>query len=361
MKAAVYHGPMDVRVEDVPEPALQPGTVKVAVAFNGICGTDLHEVYGGPQFIPTPKAPHPRTGNSLPVIMGHEFSGTITEVGPDVTHLHVGDRVAVEPLRTCGTCVACASGNYNACSTVTVVGIAGGPGGLAEFAVVPADKAHPLPDEVNLDAGALVEPMAVSYHAVRLANPQPGQTALVFGAGPIGLGAALALRALGLEQVIVVETAPARRAILANLGIETVDPRTQDLLELVRERTNGQGVDLAVDCAGLSVTFQPAIQSVRPHGTVVLVAMSPTPVAFIPSTLNLTEVTIRGSHTYLAQDYRDVIALMAKGAYPIDSSWVTHADLDDIMSDGFEVLHRGEAMKVLIDVANLNARTTVPA
>lgn len=347
MRAAVYYGPNDVRVLDVEEPSLQPGTVKIAVAYNGICGTDLHEVYGGPQFIP--ETPHPRTGFSIPVIMGHEYSGTVIETAPEVTALKVGDRVAVEPLRTCGTCSACASGHYNACSTVTVVGIAGGPGGLAEYNVVPADKAHLLPPEVDLEAGALVEPMAVAYHAVQLAKPQPGQSAFVFGAGPIGLGAALALRALGLEDVIVVEPVPARRQILDGLGIESVDPRSTDLLTLVANRTS-DGVDLAVDCAGLSVSFQSAIEAVKPHGTVVLVAMSPTPVAFIPSSLNLTEITIRGSHTYLAQDYRDVIQLMAKGVYPIDSSWVTHTPLEDVVSDGFEVLHDGNAMKVLIDV-----------
>jgi len=192
--------------------------------------------------------------------------------------------------------------------------------------------------------------MAVGYHAVKLTNPLPGQSALVFGAGPIGLGAALALRALGVTDVTVAETAPARREVLEGLGIASVNPLEVDLLEFVATHTNGRGVDLAVDCAGHTVTFQPAIKAVRPHGTVVLVAMSPAPVAFVPSTLNLTEVTIRGSHTYTAQDYREVIDLMAKGAYPINSSWVTHAALEDIVAEGFEALHQGRAMKVLIDV-----------
>jgi len=348
MRAAVYHGPKDLRVEDVPEPQIKPGHVKIAVAYNGICGTDLHEYYEGPQFIPA--TPHPRTGFSMPVVMGHEFSGTVSEVGSGVTDLKVGDRVAGEPLRTCGECYACTSGAYNACSTVTVVGIAGGQGGLAESVVVPADKAHLLPESVDLEAGALVEPMAVAYHAVKLADPQPGQSALVFGAGPIGLGAALALRALGVTDVTVVELAPARRAVLDGLGIASVNPVDTDLLPYVSERTGGRGVDLAVDCAGHTVTFQPAIRAVRPHGTVVLVAMSPKPVAFVPSTLNLTEITIRGSHTYTAQDYRDVIDLMSKGVYPINDSWVAHAPLDQIVTEGFEALHNGRAMKVLIDV-----------
>lgn len=348
MRAAVYHGPKDLRIEQVPEPDVVAGCVKVAVAHNGICGTDLHEYYEGPQFIH--EHGHPRTGYGIPVVMGHEFSGTVSEVGEHVTGLQVGDRVAVEPLRTCGECYACTAGFYNACSTVTVVGIAGGQGGLAEFVVVPADKAHVLPDSVDLEAGALVEPMAVGYHAVKLADPLPGQSALVFGAGPIGLGAALALRAIGVTDVTVAETAPARRAVLEGLGIASVNPREVDLPQFVADHTNGRGVDLAVDCAGHTATFQPAINAVRPHGTVVLVAMSPAPMAFVPSTLNLTEVTIRGSHTYTAQDYREVIDLMAKGAYPIDSSWVTHAPLEDIVADGFEALHQGRAMKVLIDV-----------
>src|ERR1700709_928848 len=143
MKAAVYYGPNKLEVADVPEPEPSAGTVKVKVGFNGICGTDLHEYYAGPIFIPT--EPHPLTGQQMPLTMGHEFSGVITGVGDGVTDYAEGDRVAIMPLYRCGHCPACNAGNYNICAQIGFHGLMS-DGGMAEYTVVPTDMLHRLPD-----------------------------------------------------------------------------------------------------------------------------------------------------------------------------------------------------------------------
>ena len=186
MKAARFHGPGDIRIDDVPEPTVGPGQVKVDVDWCGICGTDLHEYLDGPIFIPPKGAPHPLTGEEMPVVMGHEFAGVVAEVGDGVTTVKEGDRVAVEPYDVCGECAACRAGRYNICRKLGFVGLDGQQGGFAERCVVDARWAHPLGD-IPTDLGALVEPLAVAYHAVRLSELQPGGTAAVFGSGPIGL------------------------------------------------------------------------------------------------------------------------------------------------------------------------------
>jgi (R,R)-butanediol dehydrogenase/meso-butanediol dehydrogenase/diacetyl reductase len=211
MKAARFHGPGDIRVEDVPEAEVGPGQVEVTVDWCGICGTDLHEYLEGPIFIPAKGSPHPITGEELPVVMGHEFAGVVSAVGSGVTTVREGDKVAVEPYYVCGECSACVAGRYNICRKLGFIGLAGQQGGFAEKCVVDARWAHPIGD-LGTDIGALVEPLAVGYHAVRLSGLRPGGTAAVFGSGPIGLVTAAALKAAGAGQVIVVEPAAARKA-----------------------------------------------------------------------------------------------------------------------------------------------------
>ena len=215
MRAAVYYGPNKVEVAEVPEPTPGPATVKVKVGFNGICGTDLHEYYAGPIFVPT--EPHPLTHQQMPLVIGHEFSGVITDIGEGVTGWSEGDRVAVEPIYRCGHCPACKAGNYNICAQIGFHGLMS-DGGMAEYTVVPTDMLHKLPDNVSLQLGALVEPMSVAYHAATLGEVKSGDTAMVFGAGPIGIGLWFALRGKGLQDTFVVEPSPTRRASIERAG-----------------------------------------------------------------------------------------------------------------------------------------------
>ena len=194
MRAIVYHGREDVRFDDIPEPSPKAGEVKLRVLYNGICGSDLHEYYHGP--LASSTKPHPLSGVKIPVVLGHEFCGAVVEVGKGVRRSQAGDLVAVEPLETCGKCEWCHAGNYNHCPLGAIHGYSRDGGGLAEFTVVLRSMAHKLPDGVTARHGALVEPMAVSYHAVARAHPKAGQTVAVHGGGPIGVGALLALKAL---------------------------------------------------------------------------------------------------------------------------------------------------------------------
>lgn len=345
MRAAVYYGPHKVEIADMPEPKVGAGKVKVKVGFNGICGTDLHEYYAGPIFIPT--EPHALTGQQMPLVLGHEFSGTVTEVGAGVTGTSVGDRVAVEPIYRCGHCAPCAAGNYNICQQIGFHGLMS-DGGMAEYTVVPANMVHHLPDNVSLELGALVEPMSVAYHAATLGDVRPGDTAMVFGAGPIGIGLWFALRGKGLDEVLVVEPSPARRAAVEALGAKTLDPTAVDVPAYVRDVTDGRGADAAYDAAGVQPSVETALACVGARKSMVSVAIYEKPISTPLLNLVMNESRIQGSLCYTSADYEAVIALMAEGKYDT-TGWVTPIALENVIDDGFEALQAGTKMKVLVD------------
>ena len=198
MKAARWHAAKDVRIQEVEVPEVLPHQVKVAVKFTGICGTDLHEFLDGPIFIPTEE--HVYSGQKAPVTLGHEFSGEIVEVGSDVTRVKVGDRVAVEPILAKNNLV----GNYNLDPNLNFVGLAA-DGGFAKYCVLDGDLVHVIPDSLSYEQAALTEPAAVAVYAVRQSALKAGDTAAVFGLGPIGLLIVEALRAAGASKIYAVE------------------------------------------------------------------------------------------------------------------------------------------------------------
>jgi len=346
MRAAVYYGNNKVEIEDVPEPTVSAGHVKVRVSRNGICGTDLHEYFDGPIFI-SPEAPHPLTGQAMPVILGHEFSGTITEVGSGVTNLHEGDRVTIEPLYRCGTCRPCRSGHYNLCNSIGFHGLMA-DGGMAEYTVVPENMIHRLPDSVSLEDGALVEPMSVAYHAATLGEVNDQSSALIFGAGPIGIGLWFALRGLGLTEIDVVEPSPTRRAAIESLGARTLDPTAEDVSAIVADRTNGEGVDAAYDAAGVAPAVQSALECVGERRPLISVAIYDRPLPTPLINLVLRERRIQGTICYTGDDYRAVIDLMARGHYNT-IGWVETIPLSGVLDEGFAQLRAGHKMKVLVD------------
>jgi (R,R)-butanediol dehydrogenase/meso-butanediol dehydrogenase/diacetyl reductase len=323
--------------------------VKLRVGFNGICGTDLHEYYAGPIFVPT--EPHPLTGAQLPLTMGHEFSGTITAVGAGVTGWAEGDRVAVEPIYRCGHCSPCRAGNYNVCAQIGFHGLMS-DGGMAEYSVVPTGMLHRLPDNVSLELGALVEPMSVAYHAATLGDVHPGDTAMVFGAGPIGIGLWFALRGKGLGReegnVFVVEPSPTRRAAIESLGAATLDPAVIDVPAFIADHTKGAGADAVFDAAGVTPAVTTALACVGSRKPMVSVAIYEKPLETPLLNLVMNESRIQGSLCYTGADFEAVIALMADGVYDT-TGWVTRIPIDDVIDEGFEALHAGKKMKVLVD------------
>ncbi|MEJ8277713.1 2,3-butanediol dehydrogenase [Pseudonocardia spirodelae] len=346
MRAVVYRGPGNLDITDVPEGEVGPGEVRLKVGFNGICGSDLHEYYAGPIFIPNGEK-HPLTGRELPLTLGHEFSGTVVEIGSGVEGVTEGDRVAVMPLYFCGRCSRCTEGRYNACAQIGFHGLMA-DGGMAETTVVPQHMLHRLPDEVSLEMGALVEPMSVAYHAAKLGDVNPGSTALVFGAGPIGIGLWFALRGMGVENVRVVEPSPTRRGAVERLGAQTLDPTSDDVPAIVQDLTGGRGADACYDAAGVAPAVQTALDALGAGRPMVSVAIYETPLETPLLNLVLGESRIQGSLCYTAEDYRAVIELMSTGHYDT-TGWMEKIAMRDVVEEGFEALHAGRKMKVLVD------------
>jgi (R,R)-butanediol dehydrogenase/meso-butanediol dehydrogenase/diacetyl reductase len=197
----------------------------------------------------------------------------VAELGDGGTDLRIGGRVVVEPYLVCGRCDACVLGRYNVCATLGFVGLSGGGGGFSQYVVAERRWVHPLGD-LGTDVGALVEPLAVAYHAVRLSGARPDHTALVFGAGPIGRVTTAALRAAGVAQVIVVEPAEVRKKKASGAGAAHVlDPTSTDVVAEVLELTLGRGADVSFECAGVDAVLRSAIQATCVGGTCVTVAI----------------------------------------------------------------------------------------
>lgn len=345
MRAVVYRGRNDVAVTEVPEPKVGDGQVRVRVDFNGICGTDLHEYFDGPIFVPT--EPHPLTHDQMPVVLGHEFAGTVVEVGAGVTDLAEGDRIACEPVYRCGKCAPCLAGRYNICTSVGFHGLST-DGGMAEYTVIDQIMAHKLPDGVSTELGALVEPMSVAYHATMLSDATADGTSVIFGAGPIGIGLWFALRGRGIEDVLVVEPSSVRRAAIERLGARTVDPTAVDVPALVADHTHGRGVDAAFDAAGVRASVESALLCLGPTKALVSVAIYDRALETSLLQLVLREARIQGTLCYTGDDYRAVIDLMARGHYDT-TGWVEQIAMGDVLAEGFEALRAGQKMKVLVD------------
>ncbi len=349
MKAARFYGRGDIRIDDIPEPATRPGTVKVEIDWCGICGTDLHEYLDGPIFAPTLENPHPLTGESVPITLGHEFAGVVAEVGDSITRVKVGDKVVVEPYIICGRCDACVNGRYNVCQTLGFVGLSGFGGGFSQYVVAQERWIHPL-GELGTDVGALIEPLAVAYHAVKLSRARPDQTALVFGAGPIGLVTTAALKAAGVEQIIVVEPAEVRKAKAPLAGADHVlDPIRTDVAAEVAELTKGRGADISFECAGIDQVLKSAILSTRAGGTVVNVAIWGHEASVAMNDLVFHEVNVVGSLAY-ADDHPATIEMVRSGKVDPFQFITGRIELDDIVTKGFDELinNKEENVKILV-------------
>lgn len=355
MRALRYHGVKDLRVEhDVPEPECKADQIKVKPAFVGICGTDLHE-YSTPTFIPGKENPHPVTGESMPIVIGHEFSGTVLEVGSKVqTDLKAGDKVCVQPTIACFSCGACKDGAINCCDSAGFVGLSGGGGGLSDAVCVGKDFVFKLPDHVDLDVGALVEPLAVAWHAVDAAEIQEGDDAVVLGAGPIGLAVVQCLKAQKANQVIVVEVAAERQKFAKHFGATTVlDPTKVDVVAEVKKLTDGRGANVSLDCAGVPASLKTACLAVRAQGRIVNVAIWEKEVPFNPNTLVFGEKKYRAVLGYQRKDYIGVLkALQEKSMVP-DKMITGKIAIDRVVEDGFHPLinEKEKHVKILVDLS----------
>jgi (R,R)-butanediol dehydrogenase / meso-butanediol dehydrogenase / diacetyl reductase len=270
MKALRWHGPRDLRLVELVESALQPGEVRIKVAYCGICGSDLHEYVDGPHAIPV-DCPHPISGRRAPLTLGHEFCGTVVESADPL--VRIGARVAVEPEYRCGHCDYCRQGQYNRCVAMGFVGLMG-DGALADTVVVPSYTVHRLPEEVRFDQAAVFEPAAVALHAVRTSGLRAGDACAVFGMGPVGLLTVAMLRQCGAGQIIAVDVHAHRLALAGAMGASrVVDATREDSAGAVFAATSGRGVAIAFEVAGMQATLDSALACIRKGGEAVLVGL----------------------------------------------------------------------------------------
>ncbi|KAK2460810.1 hypothetical protein APHAL10511_007280 [Amanita phalloides] len=356
MRAARYYGPKDIRIEEIDKPVPKSGQVLIKIAWNGICGTDLHAYLARVPKFPTETDPDPITGETLPITLGHEFSGNIVEHGPDIDgeNWPMGQAVTVEPIFGCGNCHSCDAGGRNTCNLFNTIGIGGWGGGLSEFIAVDVKYVHKLHENIPLDIGACIEPISVAWHAIKRSKFAKGQSALVLGSGPIGFLVLKVLRSVDPDAtIIVVEPANIRRELAFRHGATiVVDPKTTDIIKTALEATDNVGVDVVFDAAGLQATVDAAIGSVRAKGTIVNIAIweSGVKVGIDMTTIVLKEISLIGTICY-QNDHPDVIAAVASGKINGLEDFISRRiALDDVVEKGFEALlkEKDSLVKVLI-------------
>ncbi|MFU0790028.1 MAG: 2,3-butanediol dehydrogenase [Virgibacillus proomii] len=346
MKAAVWHGEKDIRIEEVNLKPLKETEVKVRVAWAGICGSDLHEYVEGPVFIPT-EQPDALAGGKAPLTMGHEFAGVVEEVGAKVTKFKPGERVAINPTITHGA----KSEDLDPYDGFSFIGLHA-DGGFTSFANVPENNVYRLPKPLTLQDGALVEPTAVAVQAVKEGDLKFGDTVAVFGAGPIGLLTIIAARAAGASKVIALDLSETRLKKAKEVGATHIinsgntDP-VKAIYEIVPE-----GVNVSFEVAGVAPTFKQAIEATKPRGTMVIVSIFARPIEWNPMQLTNKGVKVTSTIAYTPTSFQQTIDLMATGQLKPQSVITDQIQLDDIVDKGFEALTNDKSQaKILVELS----------
>lgn len=332
MRAARYYGNRDVRIDEVEAPAPGPNEVRIDVGACGICGSDVSEYLHGPRY---------KTGDDLPITLGHELGGTVVEAG-EGADVDVGTEVVLNPLVACEDCPRCDEAKYNLCENLSVVG-AHRPGGYAESVTAPAGNVIPLPDGVSPELAAVAEPMAVGLHAVLQSPLRPGGSVAVVGLGPIGLSIVQIAADAGAGRIYASGHREARRALASECGADVVvDPRATDPIERIRDETDG-GVDVAFEVAGTESALDDAIKAAKPGGHTTVAGVFEGGVEIDPMDLVNRERTVNASAAYqtgplAGRDFGAVLRAIGDGRYDPEPLVTSRIDLGDIVEAGFEAL-----------------------
>ncbi|KAF9697630.1 hypothetical protein EKO04_004501 [Ascochyta lentis] len=353
MKAAQYSGQRDIRVVDVPAPEPQDHEALIAIEWCGICGSDLHEYLHGPLSCPPASRPHPATKEHIPVTMGHEFTGRIISAPAD-SGLASGTPVIVDPRIFCRSCSRCMDGNTHGCTTLGFKGLSGTGGGFSERICVDAKMCHVLPEDTNLGLAALIEPLAVAWHAVATTglSDWANRSVLVVGSGPVGVACMIVLRAFGCKCVVVSEPTEVRRKQNKGVADVVLNPVADDIGGRCRELTAGEGVDLVFDCAGNQKGFEAGMDALRYRGIYMNVAAwfgSPMQVPFF--SFMLKEITIKCCLAYDDQEFKDVVDAFVTGKFQgIESMVSSKIHINDIVEKGFDELitNKDQHVKILV-------------
>ena len=341
MKSLLLSAYNQLEIADLPAPVAGPGEVLVRVETCGICGSDVHGYDGS-------------TGRRIPpIVMGHEAAGTVAEVGPGVQGYAKGDRVTFDSTVYCGECPNCARGDVNLCDNRQVIGVSCGDyrrhGAFAEYVVVPQRILYHLPDGFSFAEAAMLEAVSVALHAVRVSEATGGETALVIGAGMIGLLTLQAARALGCLRVFVADVDATRLELARKVGAdETLHSSGAALLDEVMKLTGGVGVDLAYEAVGRNETVASAIDCTRKGGTVTLIGNIRPEVTLPLQKVVSRQIRLQGSCAS-AGEYPQAIELIASGKIQVAPLITAVASLEE-GPRWFERLHAGEPnlMKVIL-------------
>ncbi len=333
MQALVYHGNKDIRLEDVPEPNPAPGEVKVKLTHTGICATDIEEWQFGPLWVQY-GTPNPLSGRLAPLILGHEITGHISALGEGAGNVRIGDRVAVNNVRTCKLCFWCRRGHAAVCPNMAIAGLSA-DGGLAEYMVWPDDQVVPLPDNVSDEEGALVEPSTVATRAVRRSGVQIGDNVAVIGCGTVGLLTLQAFKAAG-ARVIAVDIRDQSLTAAGQLGADgTVNSGTGNAGEALIDMTGGIGPDIVVETAGAADTPRQAINWTRRGGTVVLVGIYSAKPEMDFNEIVSFERTVVSSVAAGVGDMEAAVALISAGKLNVKNLISAKVPLSRVIEDGF--------------------------
>ncbi len=334
MLAARLHRAFDLKIEEMPVPAPGEGEVLLGIKAVGVCGSDVHHYAEG------------GIGDEVvkePLVLGHEFAAVVEELGPGVEGLKVGDRVAVEPGRSCGLCEYCKQGNPNLCPDVRFCGSPPYDGAFRQYMAYPADYIFPLPSEVDYAQGAMLEPLGVAIHSVNLGKLRVGDTVAVLGCGPIGLLTIEMARLSGASQIFATDLLPYRLEAAQKLGATTVfNAGEQDVVAAILASTKGRGVDVSFEAAGAPETPQQAAVVVKRGGRVILIGIpSDDETYFQASTVRRKGLTIKLVRR-MKFTYPRAIDLAARGM----------VDLSSLITHRFPLERTGEALELVRNYAD---------
>lgn len=338
MRAAVFHGPhQPLVVEDRPIPAPGPGEITVKVAACGLCHTDLHYI---DHDVPTFHKP--------PLVLGHEASGTVAQVGSGIEHWHVGDRVLIPALLTCGACDACRRGRENICEH----GIMPGnhiDGAYAEYVLVPAKDAQPLPDDLPLQEACLIaDAVSTPYHAVvNRGEVKAGQRVAVFGCGGVGVNVVQIAAAVGAEVWAVDLQADRLERALQFGATHVIDASKADSVPKAVKRETGGGADIAFEAIGNPLTMRAAFDSLRRGGRLVVIGYSEHDIALPAAKVMFNEMDVRGSLGCRPVDYPRIIDMARRGVIAVETLVTGRFSLDDINA-GLDELRSGRGLRNIV-------------
>lgn len=352
MKAAVFYGKKDIRIEEIKEPKIfEDNEVKIKVFWCGICGSDMEEYINGPVVVPI--KPHPLTGKTSPLILGHEFTGEVVEVGEKVKKIKIGDRVVAHPILTCNQCYWCKQDVICLCKKMACIGLAR-DGGFAEYLIVPGKNCFKLPQNIPLDKMSLVEPAATPLHALGKVRIGADLNIVIIGAGTIGLFLLQMAKIIGVDKIIVMDVISTRLETAKSLGalevlnIKNID--IQKIKDFLSEKVGSDRIDVVFECAGHHSAVELSYQIVDKGGKIILIGISASFSSINTNDIVICEKELIGCHGYNGKIFKETIDLFIHDKIQVYPLITKKISLTDIVKEGFEELIKNpdKHLKILV-------------